>query len=324
MLNSAKGRDLDDVRDLKSLGKRLVGALAEAVETGGWVAPPASAEETWRGRRLTWRLRGKSDSPCEECAGDRLAYAPSGEGAACDFCPACWSLVGGEPSGTGSFHVGQWLEKRARDLPPGMTMGMHVGGQRLPMGPEPPATEAEERTAFAAYVAEAARPLEIGRQVWMARMAFQGMNGVGQDFAEARRWYERAAAWGNGEALTRLGIMALCGLGEPVDRVRAVTLCRTAAERGFPPAQTGMGRLSWDGVGMAEDPAAAVAWWRLSAPRGDLEARVGLAVALLRGRGTERDEEQGRALLEEAFCEEREKVEALLEELDPEGGESER
>lgn len=68
---------------------------------------------------------------------------------------------------------------------------------------------------------------------------------------------------GNGEALARLGLLALRGRGEPVDRVRAVMLSRKAVERGFTPAQTGMGRLAWDCVGMPEDPAAAVAWWRL-------------------------------------------------------------
>ena len=174
-------------------------------------------------------------------------------------------------------------------------MCMHIGGQRFPLGAEPPATEAEKKTAIAAYAVAAERPLEIGRQLWMARLALDGLNGVPHDFAEARRWFEKAATWGNGEALTRLGLLALRGLGEPVDRVRAVMLSRKAAERGFPPAQTGMGRLSWDGVGVPEDPAAAVAWWRLAAPRGELEARVGLAVALLRGRGAERDEEKGRS-----------------------------
>lgn len=197
-------------------------------------------------------------------------------------------------------------------------MSLHIGGKRFPQRPAPPATEAEKKAALAAYAAEAARALEIGRQVWMARMATDESNGMPRDYREARRWYEMAATWGNGEALTRLGLHALFGLGEPVDRVRAVTLSRKAAERGFAPAQTGMGRLFWDGVGVPEDPAAAVAWWRLSAPRGELEARVGLAVALIRGRGVERDEAQGRALLEEASRERPEEAKELLAELDPE------
>lgn len=258
MLSYATGPDLDVIRDLKSLGKRLVRALADAVEAGGWAAPPASVEETWRGRRLAWRLWGKAVAPCRECAGDLFAYVPSGEAAACDFCPACWSLTGTDPSGAGSFDVGLGLDKTVRDLPPGFTMSMNIGGKRFPLGPEAPATEVEKKAALAAYAAAAARPLEIGRQVWMARMATEGSNGMPRDFVEARRWYEKAASWGNGEALTRLGHMALRGLGEP------------------------------------EDPAAAVAWWRQSAPRGELEARVGLAVALIRGRGVERDEAQGR------------------------------
>lgn len=300
MLNYALGRDEDEVRDLKSLGKRLVRALAEEIETRGWTVPPASVEETWRGRRLIWRLQGKADSPCRECAGDRLAYAPAGEGAACDLCPACWSLVGCAPSGSATFDVGLGLDKTARDLPPGLTMRMNVGGRQLPLGPEPPAAEAEKRAALAAYAKEAERPLEIGRQVWMARMRFEGMNGVRKDYGEARRWFEKAAAWGSGEALTRLGLMALHGLGEPEDAARAVSLCRKAAERGFPPAQTGMGRLCWDGIGVPEDPAAAVAWWRPAAARRDREAQLWLANALIRGEGAAKDAHEGLRLLEEA------------------------
>lgn len=300
MLNYAIGRDIDDMRDLKALGNRLVRALAEAVEAGGWEAPPLGVEETWRGRRLAWRLQGRADSPCPDCAGDRLAYAPDGEGAACDFCPACWSLAGSEPSGTASFRAALWLDKRLRDLPPGLTMKMSVAGERLPVGPEPPANEAERRAALLAYAKAAERPLEIGRQVWMAQMRFEGTNGVRQDYGEARRWFEKAATWASGEALTRLGLMALHGLGGPEDEARAVSLCRRAAERGYPAAQTGMGRLCWDGIGVPEDLAAAVAWWRPAAERKDREAQLWLANALLRGLGGVDDPREGMSLLEEA------------------------
>lgn len=320
MLNYALGRDDDELRDLKSLGKRLVRALAEAVKAGGWEAPPASVEETWRGRRLAWRLSGKAGSPCPGCAGDQLEYVPFREEAACDFCPACWSLIGRGPSGSGSFHVGLWLEKAARDLPPGMTMRVPGAGERLPVGPEPLAKEGEWRAALLAYAMSAKRPLEIGRQVWMARMRFEGTNGVRQDDGEARRWFEMAAAWASGEALTRLGLMALHGLGGPTDEARAVSLCRRAAERGYPAAQTGMGRLCWDGVFVPEDRAAAIAWWRPAAARKDREAQLWLAKALLRGEGVGKDENEGLSLLREAAAAGEEEAKELLERRGCESG----
>jgi len=300
MLNYVIGREIDEMRDLKSLGNRLVRALAEGVEARHWEAPPASVEETWRGRVLTWRLQGKADSPCRECAGDRLAYAPADEGAACDFCPACWSLVGCGPSGSATFDVGLGLSRKSRDAPPGMTLTMQVGGEKVPLGPKPAATEADRRAALLAYAKAAERPLEIGRQLWMARMRFEALNGVRKDYGEARRWFEKAAEWGSGEALTQLGLMALHGLGEPKDEARAVSLCRKAADRGYPPAQTGIGRLYWDGVGLPEDPVAAVAWWRLAAVRKDREAQLWLANALLYGNGTGKDVPEALTLLEES------------------------
>lgn len=63
-------------------------SASPGADAGGWEAPPASVEETWRWRRLAWRLSGKAGSPCRECAGDQFAYAPFGEGGTCDFCPA--------------------------------------------------------------------------------------------------------------------------------------------------------------------------------------------------------------------------------------------
>lgn len=210
-----------------------------------------------------------------------------------DFCLACWSLKGGDPARSASFDVGSGLEKSVHDLPPGLTMKMHFGGKTIPVGPKRPATDAERDAALEAYRASAVRRLEIGRQVRMGRMTFEGMNGVRQDYAEARRWFERAATWGSGEALTTLGLMALRGLGEPADAAKAVALCRRGAERGFPRAQTGMGHLFWDGAGVARDRAAAVAWWRRAARRGDEEARRLLV------RASEMGLEEARALVAE-------------------------
>lgn len=273
MLSYALSRDENEARDLKSLAKGLLDAIVEAIEAGNWEAPPASVEGTYRGRRLSWRRAAQAAPPCPECSGDRVGYVPDGEGMPFDFCPACWALRGGDAARSVSFDVRRGLEKKRRDLPPGLTMKLRLGDERLPVGPAAPASEAERAAALEAYVASAVRPLEIGRQVWMGRMTFEGMNGVPRDFAASRRWFERAAAWGSGEALTALGLMALRGLGGPADAAKAVALCRRGAERGFPGAQTGMGHLCWDGTGVPRDREAAFAWWGRAARQGDEEAR---------------------------------------------------
>ncbi len=274
MLNWAKSDDLDEARGLKALGKSVLAALVEAIEAADFAAPPDSAEATYRGRPLAWRLAAEVAPPCPECSCDRLAYEPDGEGLRLDFCPACWSLRGADGRRSVSFDVTMGLAKNMRDLPPGMTAKLKLAGQEIgPLTPPPPASDAERKAALEAFAVSAVRGLEIGRQVWMGRMTFEGTEGVRQDYAQARLWFERAATWGSGEALTTLGVMALHGLGEPADAARALALCWKGAERGFPGAQTGMGHLCWEGTGVSQDREVAAAWWGRAARKGDREAR---------------------------------------------------
>lgn len=280
MLNYATSHDIDEAHDLKELGKSVLREIVEAIEASGYEEAPASVEGAFRGRRLAWRLSAVPAPPCRECACDGLSYEPEGEGMRLELCPACWGLRGTDPAGERSFDVTRGFEKTIRDLPPGMTMKIRLGGREYePRNPPPPAPEAERKAALEAYAASARRRFEIGRQLWMGRLSFQGFDGAPPDYAAARGWFERAARWGSGEALARLGLMALHGLGEPVDVAKAVSLCRNGAERGYAEAQTGMGLLCRDGTGVPRDEAAAVAWWKLAAARGDAEARRLLAQA---------------------------------------------
>lgn len=286
MLSFATSHDIDEARDLKELGKGVLREIVGAIEASGCEEAPSSVGGEFRGRRLAWRLSGLPAPPCRECACDGLAYEPERAGLSLEFCPACWRLRGNDPARGTSFDVTAGLAKRMRDLPPGMTAKPRLRGEEIePRDPPPPESEAERKAAFEAYAASARRRFEIGRQVWMGQLAFQGFDGAPPDYAAARRWLERAARWGSGEALALLGLMALHGLGEPVDTAKAVSLCRRGAERGYAEAQTGMGLLCWDGTGVPRDEAAAVAWWKLAAARGDAEARRLLAEALEREPG---------------------------------------
>lgn len=301
MLNFASSRDPERARELKDLYKGVLAALVTAIEEGIGEAPPDSVTWTFHGRPFRWELSEGEASPCPSCCSDRLRYEPDDDGMPFDFCPACWSMDGGEGEAQGSFNVTKSLEKSVRDLPPGLTMKMKVGEDRLPVSPPvTPTSDEEHRKALGAYGRAAGPRLEIGRQVWMARMAFEGMNRVPQDYGEARRWFERAARWGHGEALSTLGLMALHGLGEPVDHAKTAELCRNAADRGYARAETGMGRLCWDGNVVPQDRAAAVAWWRRAVRKHDSEAQLWLGRALICGGGVERDAKEGLALVREA------------------------
>mgnify|MGYP001367850109 CR=1 FL=1 len=303
MLNSAISRDLEVARALKDLYKSVLDTLVSLIENGDGKALPTVVRNVYGGRTLTWRASGATGLACEYCGCDRFPYEPEGEGIAFDFCPACWSMRGEDRARGESFNVGKVLEKRVRDLPPGMTMSLNLGGKEVPLGPpRSPDSPCGEEEALERFRVAARRPLEIGRQVWMGRMAFQGMNGVAQDYGEARRWFEMAADWGHGEALSTLGLMALHGLGEPCDPGKAVELCGQAAERGYAKAETGMGRLCWDGEYVEEDRVAAVEWWRRAARQKDAEAQLWLGHALILGEGVDRDTSEGLALVREAAC----------------------
>ncbi|MBK8596736.1 MAG: sel1 repeat family protein [Holophagales bacterium] len=301
MFNVATSRDPEVARALKELYKSVLDTLVSLVENGDGKEPPAAVRNTHGSRTLGWRLSGARGAACGECGCDRFTYEPEGEGVAFEFCPACWSMRGEDRVREATFEVGRELEKRVRDLPPGMSLSLNVGGEELPLGPpRAPGPPCGDREAMESYRTVARTPLEIGRQVWMGRMAFEGTDDVTRDYREARRWFELAARWGHGEALSMLGLMALHGLGGRRDAGKAVELCRQAAERGYARAETGMGRLCWDGEAVPEDRAAAMEWWRRAARQKDAEAQLWLGNALIRGDGVARDAGAGLALVREA------------------------
>jgi hypothetical protein len=301
MLNWATSNDPERARSLKNLYKGVLDTLVALIENGDGNELPDVVRHAHGGQTLTWRVSSAAGPACTSCGCDQELYEPEGEGLAFDFCPACWSMRGEDRDRGESFVVGKHLDKSVRDLPPGMTLSLDLGDGRVPLGPSraPDAPE-PPRDAIERYRSEALRPVEIGRQVWVGRMAFEGMNGLARDYGEARQWFERAARWGHGEALSMLGLMALRGFGEPPDPAKAVDLCRRAALRGYARAETGLGCFYWEGEFLPEDRVAAVAWWQRAARQKDAEARMWLGHALILGEGITRDASAGLALVREA------------------------
>lgn len=108
--------------------------------------------------------------------------------------------------------------------------------------------------------------------------------GVPQDLAQARAWYERAGTGGNLLAMHRAGVMAWRGQGGEIDQAAAIDWFKTAANLGLVDSQYNLGALYHPGVDGAnasvQDAGEAYYWYSLARRNGDEQAG-GLAESLL-------------------------------------------
>ena len=100
--------------------------------------------------------------------------------------------------------------------------------------------------------------------------------GVPQDYAEAANWYRMAAEQGNASAQCDLGVCYEQGLGVPQDYAEAVKWTRSAAEQGVVTAQANLGLYYDKGKGVEQDFAEAVKWYRKAAEQWDDRAQFNL------------------------------------------------
>ena len=117
-----------------------------------------------------------------------------------------------------------------------------------------------------------------------------GRLGVGISKKKAARLLERASDLGDVEAMVRLSYMYHEGEGVKVDKMKAIRLCRTAAERGYAFGQFALSGFLCEG-GMAEE---AFAFAKQAADRGlpDAQGQVGLYFEL--GFGVSEDADEAR------------------------------
>jgi hypothetical protein len=106
--------------------------------------------------------------------------------------------------------------------------------------------------------------------------------GVPQDYAEAVKWYRKAAEQGNAKAVKsyrkaaeqgnaeaqfNLGLMYDKRQGVPQNYAEAVKWYRKAAEQGFAEAQTNLGIMYFTGQGVPKDYVLAHMWFHLAISR---------------------------------------------------------
>ena len=115
-------------------------------------------------------------------------------------------------------------------------------------------------------------------------------SGVQNDDTEAIKWYRKGVEQGEAKAQRLLGFMYQNGLGVLQDYKEAVRLYHLSAEQSGAPAQNNLGWMFANGLGVAKDEAAAVNWYRKAAEQGHAQAQNNLGRMFANGLGVAKDE----------------------------------
>src|SRR6185312_11351087 len=105
----------------------------------------------------------------------------------------------------------------------------------------------------------------------LGHMYYHG-EGVPQNYAEAFRWYSKAADQGDAKAEYTIGYMYRRGEGVPVNYAQALLWCKKAADQNEKEAQYVLGGMYYYGEGVPQDYAEANRWFRKAAEQGDKKA----------------------------------------------------
>ena len=103
---------------------------------------------------------------------------------------------------------------------------------------------------------------------------YQGGQGVLQDYAEAARWYRRAAEQGDAGAQLNLGVIYGKGHGVAQDYTEGGRWYRLAAEQGNADAQYNLSLLYDKGQGVPQDYVQSHMWANIAAANGNSHAPV--------------------------------------------------
>ncbi len=119
--------------------------------------------------------------------------------------------------------------------------------------------------------------------------AYSSGQGVEQDFAEAIKWWRKAADCDLPGAALNLGIAYLSGQGVPQDYTEAARWNRKAAEQGLAGAEHNLGNAYFKGQGVPQNYTEAVKWYRRAAYQGLAASQYSLGLAYANGNGVGQD-----------------------------------
>ena len=119
------------------------------------------------------------------------------------------------------------------------------------------------------------------------------------DFVEAAKWYRVAALAGNLEAQFLLAKLISKGApGLAVDTADGIKLLRSAAEKGFAPAQNDLGLRLQKGTGITANATEAASWFEKASAQSHVPAHVNLGLLLIKGDGVAMDQARAAKLFQ--------------------------
>jgi TPR repeat protein len=118
--------------------------------------------------------------------------------------------------------------------------------------------------------------------------------GSKQNYAEALRWYKRAAEHRSAKGQFDLATVYNDGIGVPPDYVEASRWFRKAADQNYAKAQDGLGYMYYAGRGLPQDYSQAFLWYRKAAEQGYAKAEFDLSSMYYNGLGTSQDHSAAR------------------------------
>ncbi len=131
--------------------------------------------------------------------------------------------------------------------------------------------------------------LSVEQILEMGNNYFFGQKGKPKDYAEALKWFRKAADQGSVLGQYNLGVMYADGYGVAQDYTEALKWYRKAAEQGNAFAQNNLGNMYRYGEGVSQDYSEALQWYRKSAEQGNAFAQNNLGVMYDEGLGVAQD-----------------------------------
>lgn len=131
---------------------------------------------------------------------------------------------------------------------------------------------------------KAAAQGDISAQTKLGYMYIEG-TGVTPDYAEAAKWFHKSAEQGDAGAQCILGAMYANGEGVAQNYSLAAQLYQKAAEQGLAPAQYSLGVLYTNGLGVSQNYAEAVKWYQTAAEQSFAPAQCNFGAMYVKGQG---------------------------------------
>lgn len=161
----------------------------------------------------------------------------------------------------------------------------HFTADNIPEGSIANEADTEETSTAQGDTMTTQRETEIGDEY------FYGQKGKTQDYAEAVKWYRKAAEKGYAYAQYSLAYCYDKGLGVAANAEEAFKWYLKSAQQDYTSSQCSVGLAYETGEGVAKDLEQAVMWYRKAAERGYAAAQCNLGFCYCNGIGVEQNYE---------------------------------